>query len=90
VSATASSSGPRRGVDKQQEYVEQKYGTAESHVNLTKEQVEGMLNRVLEESTTVKYLLESLKMVGRVEGPDRRSSETEGTSHHTPAVEGCA
>lgn len=65
ASAPSSSAGPRRGVDKQQEYLEQKYGGKETHLNLTKEQVEGVLDRVLAESSTVKYLLESLKMVRR-------------------------
>lgn len=60
----SSSEAPRqRGPDKQQEYLEAKYGSKDAHVNLSKEQVEGMLDRVLSESSTVKYLLESLKLV---------------------------
>jgi len=62
-SSDEASTSYQRGPDKQQVYLEQKYGGKESHVNLTKEQVEGMLDRVLADSSPVRYLLESLKMV---------------------------
>lgn len=46
-----------------QEYIEEKYGQKDAHVNLTREEVQGMLDRVLATSNTVQYLLESLKLV---------------------------
>jgi hypothetical protein len=65
----ASTSAP--APDSREAYLEQKYGAKEAHAAFTKEQVEGMLDRVLTESTTVRYLLESLKLVRRLSPPAR-------------------
>jgi hypothetical protein len=45
------------------EYVEQKYGSSSSHVNLSREEVDAMVNKALQDSPTVTYLLQSLKQV---------------------------
>lgn len=60
--SAAESSTTVRETDKR-DYLEQKYGSKESHTSLTKEQVEGMLDQVLQNNSTVLYLLESLKQV---------------------------
>jgi hypothetical protein len=58
-----------------EEYVRQKYINQDSHLNLTRAEVEGMLEQVLESSPTVKYLLESLSLVslGLQRGPSSRA-----------------
>lgn len=45
------------------EYLEQKYGNKVSHVNLSREEVDAMVDKVLRDSPTVQYLLQSLKQV---------------------------
>jgi hypothetical protein len=46
------------------DYVQQRYSSKEDFVHFTKEQTEKMLDQVLQSNETVKYLLESMKMVG--------------------------
>lgn len=46
-----------------QEYLEEKYGSSSSHVNLSREEVDAMVERALQDSPTVTYLLQSLKQV---------------------------
>lgn len=46
------------------EYLEQKYSNKASHVNLSREEVDAMVDKVLKDSPPVQYLLQSLKQVG--------------------------
>jgi hypothetical protein len=46
--------------------LEQKYGSAASHVHLSRHEVDAMLDAVLQDSPTVTYLLQALKQVLRV------------------------
>lgn len=66
VPSTSSSSQPTARSSKEEamrEYVEQKYGSSSSHVNLSREEVDAMVNKALQDSPTVTYLLQSLKQV---------------------------
>ena len=45
------------------EYLEQKYGSSTSHVHLSRDEVDAMVDKVLTDSPTVTYLLQSLKQV---------------------------
>lgn len=63
-SAASSAEASTRGVDlKKLEYLEQKYGQKASHVHLSSEEVNAMVDKVLRDSPTVQYLLQSLKLV---------------------------
>eukprot|EP00878_Enallax_costatus_P008069 GHUV01008439.1.p1 GENE.GHUV01008439.1~~GHUV01008439.1.p1 ORF type:complete len:219 (+),score=30.51 GHUV01008439.1:746-1402(+) len=46
------------------EYLQQKYSSKASHVNLSREEVDAMVDKVLKDSPTVQYLLQSLKQGG--------------------------
>ena len=91
AASAASSQGPTTTGDvpepEKEEYVRQKYINQDSHLNLTRSEVEGMLEQVLESSPTVKYLLESLSLVSSRGFPwvgsklNARSSEIIYNSH---------
>ena len=62
-SAAPSAAEPSSSGRDKREYLEEKYGSKEAHVNLTSEEVSRMLDRVLATSPTVQYLMESLRLV---------------------------
>lgn len=78
------------------EYLEQKYGNKASHVNLSREEVNAMVDKVLKDSPTVQYLLQSLKQVtssscsyssipncnGRMHGEQRNHLRSEAAGMH--------
>jgi hypothetical protein len=57
------------GVDSSKlQYLEQKYGSKAAHVHLSQPEVDAMVDKVLQDSPTVQYLLASLKMVSDTVG----------------------
>ena len=62
-SAATTSASSAEPASKRNAYLEEKYGSAEAHVSLSSAEVERMMDAVLRESPTVKYLLAALKQV---------------------------
>lgn len=61
-SGTSESSSASDSAERQA-YLEAKYGDKKSHVKMTKQEVEAALDRALNHSGPVKYMLESLQLV---------------------------
>ena len=90
ASDTATAASPAG--DSREEYLQSKYGSAESHVALSKQQVERVLDHTLEHSGPVRYMLESLKMVsaGRAQGAGPSARRESPVRKLAPGSSPCA